>query len=151
MKNYNYNLIILKKQKNNYLPNKQNQQNLSKLSNEELAKIKADLINESISINNEINKRRKRYKSILLINNNEHSLSKRLNDKNKYGILKNYKKNKNKNNYISNSNNSISMVNNKTIFDVMKKRGIKGNTLNNNEKYENMNTDNERERKVKFK
>ena len=71
---------------NNY----NNSQYEKKLSN--IEKMKESLLNEKISINNEIKKRRKRYQSIL-ISENKDLLDKLNNDKmkNKNGILKNIK------------------------------------------------------------
>ena len=109
-----------------------------KLSN--IEKMKADLLNENITINKEINKRRR---SIVLTKSQEIlDISNKLNEKEKYnnGILKNKGKNEN-----------IKSIRKKriSIFEIAKMKGIAGNIMYNNENYENMNTDSEKTKNVK--
>ena len=102
----------------------------------EIERIKEELLNKNININNEFKKRQKRYQSILLSDGKDFlELSNNLNEINK-------------NNGVLEKNRNLKRKK-MSVFQIVKRRGIIGN-VEDNENLENMNTDSEKTKKVQF-
>ena len=101
----------------------------------EIEKIESQFINENINFN-EFKKRQKKNQSIILSD-----------DKDFLELPNNFNK-KNKNNGVLEKNRNVKRKK-MSVFQIVKRRGIVGN-VEDNENLENMNTDSEKTKKVKF-